>query len=186
VRTTRRGSGGITAAPKGLLGDDEVRRLAHEFAQTVAFIRSRRTVEPLAIHIQYPKLPAALTEAIVARSLARGAITLPGVRVSAVAPGGATADLVLSTDVGELRVEVKATSRGWTAFNPKDLTADFVVWLDVDLDFLSTLRARTIVIPKLGALGYLAADRLTTQALRKAHGAHIVEQDLDLDWLMRA
>jgi hypothetical protein len=163
------------------LSTDEMRTVAREFEATVSYLSGRRRAEPLAGLIQYPKLPERLTESIAAALLESGLVHLPGVgAVETVLPGGRESDILLIGDGQPFRIEVKATTRGWTAVNPKDLTADFLIWLDLERDFVSVGRARVIVVRTMGQLGYEHAKRVTTVALRRDHGGAISEQVVSL------
>ncbi len=164
-----------------LLSLAEVGSLAREFRRTVAYLEGRRRVEPMASLIQYPKLPEALTESLAALLLTTGLIALPGYGpVTAVSRGGPEADLIVMVGDTRLRVEVKGTQAGLTAFNPNDLTADFLVWLDLDRHFVDGGPARVIVVPTAGQLGYTAAKRLTTATLRRDHAGAISDQLVSL------
>ena len=90
-----------------------------------------RVQDPLAKHIQYPKLPSLLSESIVLNSLKEGAL-LPELATASFAFGGRRADIMAQLpDGNEQTIEVKATGKSaFQYFGKKDIGCDFLVWVN--------------------------------------------------------
>jgi len=170
-----------TRAGKRLLSGVEIEKLLDEVVAVAAYVEQRRAAEPLASHIQLPKLPPILSESIVGLLLLNGAIPLPGVAaVIAVEPAGIAGDLFVTTPAGKVRVEVKGTTRGFTLFNAKDVTAPFVIWLDVGPLFRISRKATVHVIPGPGDLGIVMGQRLTSATLARRAFGSVIDVEVDL------
>lgn len=115
-----------TIMAKVLLTKEELLELDHLLIRTYAFFRELRDYSPIARLIHYPSVPSAFSESLTIHCAERffgngwtGKF------------GGSTCDVILEK-VGEQRlVEVKATGQtNFQEFKLKDLTADFLVWVD--------------------------------------------------------
>lgn len=130
-----------------LLSSHEIAKLIELLRDEFAHLESLRRTQPLAAYIQFPKIPSILTESIAERALTKGLVA-ERLKRAIVRPGGRVADLLVSIDGRELRVEVKAT--GASAFQnlgKKDIAADYLLWLDFGNYFANPQRTSiTIVI----------------------------------------
>lgn len=107
---------------------DEVKRLIANLRDVFAYIAVLRNRDGVAIHIQNPKIPSALSQSLAAYLLQSG--NLLGERME-VWPSNSGGDLCGRMASGvELTIEVKAT--GESAFQElgrKDLEAGLLIWL---------------------------------------------------------
>lgn len=138
---------------------DEVRRGIREYEGLIGYIDHRRTVEPMAKALQYPKLPSKLTESFVGYMIATGEL-LSGMSPTRVRSGSG-ADLTLESVRGSVRVEVKGTAQSFTMFSQKDLDADYLVWVDFGVEFRRDRRVRVHVVPRLGQIGIARNTKMT-------------------------
>jgi hypothetical protein len=108
------------------LGPDEIIQLDAALIRAFKTIQDLRERISVARHIKSPPLPSLFSESIVIAAAPR----LFGSEWSA-SRGGATCDVLLENRQGETRrVEVKATGEhAFQEFKPKDLKADFLVWV---------------------------------------------------------
>lgn len=111
-----------------LLSNQEVHDTVLALREAFRAISRIREKHAGGCHIQFPRIPAILSESIIAREIRNGRAPWWKNR-SQIRRGGRIADLLVSTRPE--RVEVKATGRqGFEEFGPKDIKADVLVWLD--------------------------------------------------------
>ncbi len=114
-----------------MLNLQEILQLVDALRKTHRFIDNLRHVNPLAKHIQYPKIPTLLSESIAGLTIKKGGLLSDYGKFSNVVRGGKHADLLCINDVNEqIKVEVKASGKSnFATFGPKDYGADVLLWL---------------------------------------------------------
>jgi len=115
--------------PKSLrqpLTPEDLRELAALLRQAFKCISKLKKLKLAARRITYPKLPSAFSESLVVHC---GPILFPNAKNIHLG-GGHEADVVFDSSNGTKKVEVKATgSKEFQQFGPKDVNADFLVWI---------------------------------------------------------
>jgi hypothetical protein len=118
-------------AKSGILGQHEIAVLDRLFLQAHASVDAVRQSHALGAGIHYPKVPATLTESLVAHCLPR----LLGDEASVIR-GGRLGDLLLQSKERQRPriVAVKGTGTArWITITASDLSADILVWVDYGL-----------------------------------------------------
>lgn len=107
----------------------EIRDLAGLLRSVFSRIAEIRRDNPLARHIQFPKIPSILSESLAVHLLRSGDV-LPGLTGYSFSLGGKRAD-ILAERLGETkRIEVKATGKSaFQNFVAKDVDADYIIWI---------------------------------------------------------
>jgi hypothetical protein len=113
---------------KKLLSPAEIQQLILLLKGVFAFILDLKVKNPLAAHIQYPKLPPGLTESLAIHLLRIGVIK--GLSRYEFQFGGDQADIVGTNMQTRLRIEVKGTTKGFEYFGEKDIHSDYLMWFD--------------------------------------------------------
>lgn len=111
--------------PKVLLSVAEIVTLDQALIETHAFFRDLRTRTGVARLIHYPSIPSDFSESLIVHcaDLFFG----DGWKAQF---GGSISDIQLTRNVEKKAVEVKATTQtGFQELKPKDLSADFIVWI---------------------------------------------------------
>ena len=125
------------------------------FIQLNSYLEKLKEKKPAAKCIQNPKLPEIISESIVYHLISDGKCPLIKIQAgdtlhhsikasrykSANGWTGArrnNTDLVIKRkNITETLIEVKATQVGYTEFKPKDVEADFIVWVEFNDTFRS-------------------------------------------------
>jgi hypothetical protein len=115
----------------------EIKELVRLVRGVFSDVRQLKAREPLARHIQYPKVPSILSESLALHLLKRRRL-IPGLHGHVFGFGGKTADILGKSSTGrEKRIEVKATgTNAFQNFVKKDTTADYIIWFHFDDYFL--------------------------------------------------
>jgi hypothetical protein len=107
------------------LTEEELTELAALLRKAFDCISQLKAASPVAAAIQYPKLPSIFTESLIMRC---GPVLFPDARD--LRRGGAVADILFEAGTHTKKVEIKATGQqAFQYFGPKDISADFLVWL---------------------------------------------------------
>jgi hypothetical protein len=115
--------------PKKPLTKDEIKELSNLITQVFSYLNRLKQRNQLASRIQYPKIPPVFSESIIMHLINDRKI-LEGLTISDVNFGGKKGDILISTNRGEVRVEVKATAKSaFEYFGQKDITADYLTWV---------------------------------------------------------
>ncbi|MAF81165.1 hypothetical protein CL628_04095 [bacterium] len=119
------------------LTSDEISELTGLLRKMFTFRRQLVKEHPLASKIKAVQVPPALSESI-AVLLIRQAKVLPELAGSQVQLDRRRADIIVTRDSRELRIEVKATgNKGFQRFRKKDIAADYLLWIHFDSYFES-------------------------------------------------
>ena len=109
-----------------LLTPEDLRELAVLLPQAWKCIPKLNKLNSAARRITYPRLPSAFSESLVVHC---GPTLFPKAKNIHLG-GGREADVVFDASNGTKKVEVKATgSKEFQQFGPKDINADFLVWI---------------------------------------------------------
>ena len=108
------------------LTNEDILKLETLFTSVFSYLDTLRAVTPLALTIQYPKIPSVLSESLIIRlhsMLFKGSIDAEF--------GKPESDVRLSYPGGEFKhVEVKATGESaFEFFGKRDLAADYLIWI---------------------------------------------------------
>ena len=120
-----------------LLTKSEVTGLIQSIKRNFKANDDQRAIDPLARHIQYPKIPSILSESIVFH-LIKDKKILTDLTVLEITSNHKIADIVLHTQGGLKKVEVKSTGKNaFQYFGEKDIKADYLIWLHFNTLFVS-------------------------------------------------
>ncbi len=113
---------------KGLLTREELLDLDRILIETYSFFRDLRSKSPAAQWIHYPSVPAEFGESLTVHCVegffGKGWIARLGIKHN-------ESDVILERPGEQRTVEVKTTGQtSFQEFKPKDLSADFLVWMD--------------------------------------------------------
>ncbi|HEX4794215.1 MAG TPA: hypothetical protein VH370_10515 [Humisphaera sp.] len=123
----------------------------------------------LAQLIQFPKTPTRLSESIVCHAAASGLLLPDNPAIERIFLGGKEGDVIIQVhDNRPRRIEVKAAaSSSFSQFGEKDVTADYLIWLDFGMAFKdSTINEVTAhVLPDPGK--YVTPGKISLQTFLK-------------------
>ncbi len=120
--------------PKKVFTTQEIRRVTRLMRALCRTHLELRSADPLAKHIQFPKIPSGLSESLVIHLIRRQRIFSDLVDIVRVDLSSTRGDIDLVRDGGKsLSVEVKATGRqAFQLLYEKDLNSDHLVWVHFD------------------------------------------------------
>ena len=121
---------------KTLLNKHEILELKDALTEVFNKITTMKTNSVIAKHIQYPKIPSSLTESICIHLIKKG-IILNELNGYSIDFGGKLCDVLAQKNKKIKKIEVKST--GHSAFQylgPKDVSADYLVWIHFDNSFI--------------------------------------------------
>jgi hypothetical protein len=168
------------AVPMMLLTWEQIATVLRELGDVRQYVDSRRSVEPLAAHIQFPKMPPTVTESIVALLIRQSELLLPGVSNVTDVVKRPNGDLLVEADSQQWSVEVKGTADNrFTHLSRKDVAADYLVWFAFDADWPLSRRAEAHVIVGPSRLGFVEG-RLHDDARLRRLTPDSVWQPVDL------
>jgi len=125
--------------PKELLSIQEIKELFKIILQVRDYIKKLKQNNKLAVFINNPRLPPALTESLIIHLISKE-IVLKELKNYEIEFGGNVADIIAKKNSVK-KIEVKATQeQAFQYFGKKDITADYIVWVHfgnsfVDKDF---------------------------------------------------
>jgi len=162
------------------LSPGEIIELDAALVQAFRAIRELQDELPAARHIKFPPLPSIFSESLVIAAAPR----IFGPEWTA-QYGGSLCDVLIANGRGEeKRVEVKATGEhAFQEFKPKDLRADFLVWVRFGRRFNLGQGPIEIAILSDPAKVISAACRLDTARLEKRVGSSGALRVLSFDSL---
>jgi hypothetical protein len=95
-----------------------------------SWIENERIQNPIAGRIQFPKTPPALSESLAIHLLEERRI-IENVAFTDIQQGGRIADITARLGNDLKRIEVKASTRGFQYFSESDITAHYLIWIDL-------------------------------------------------------
>lgn len=153
---------------KKLLSPLEITDLVNVLSEVFDDITNKKQKIKIASHIQYPKLPPSLTESICIH-LIKKKIILPELSSYVINFGGNISDIIAINKTDAKKIEVKST--GKTAFQyvgPKDISADYLIWIHFDKAFLENNFDKILVIIVKNPSQFLKyPQKITLDRLRK-------------------
>lgn len=153
---------------KKLLSPTEITDLVSVLSEVFDDITNKKQKTKIARYIQYPKLPPSLTESICVH-LIKKKIILSELSDYTVSFGGILSDIMAINESETKKIEVKST--GKTAFQyvgPKDISADYLVWIHFDKAFLENNFDNILVITVKNPSQFLKnPQKITLDKLRK-------------------
>lgn len=128
----------------------EIHHLLALMRRVFVFIANLKATDPIASHIQYPKVPPGLSESMVVQMIRDGKL-LPHLQGAQLSRGQKEADIVARLGSKSIKIEVKATGEaGFSALYEKDTVADHLVWVHF---------GRFCADPALGSIDVYSLDR---------------------------
>jgi hypothetical protein len=171
--------------PQICLAKDEIRELANLLSEVFEHLTALRSENPLAEKIQFPKIPAILSESIIIHLLRENRI-VPNINAQEISFGGRKADIIAKTSSEDtLKIEVKATgSSAFEYFGEKDVASDFLVWVHFGDFFVSTnQRFIDIFIVRNPSQYFSRPIKITLRKFRESIGTNIQRLHLNIDEL---
>jgi hypothetical protein len=171
--------------PRICLTKDEIKELASLLSEVFEHLTTLRSDNHLAKKIQFPKIPAVLSESIVIHLLRENRI-VPNINAQEISFGGREADIIARTSSGDiLKIEVKATgSSAFEYFGEKDVTSDFLVWIHFGDFFVSTnQRLIDIFIIRNPSHYFNKPMKITLRRFMESIGTNVQQLRLNLDEL---
>ena len=161
------------------LSVQEVAELLGLFSEVFVYISELKRKKKLAENIQYPKLPSILTESIILHLL-RQHIILPDLSNFQFKFGGNIADIIGSNKENDIKIEVKGTVNSFQYFGPKDINADYLIWIYLgETDFSKNRGKIRIYILKPRGL-FKDSVKITIKTFLKDYGDKIETLELNL------
>ena len=160
------------------LSQAELSEFASLFREICAWIATHKKTNPLAGHIQFPKLPPAFSESIAVHC----AETLfPGAKKIRLGGG---ADIQIEIEGSNKKIEVKATQKGFQHLSQKDISADYLVWIDfADCFHAGSQRVKIYVLPDPKTI-FAKSGRITMNTFLRAAAGKLTRYEADIDRLI--
>jgi hypothetical protein len=160
------------------LSQAELSKLASLFREICASMTAHRKTNPLACHIQFPKLPPTFSESIAAHCVES---LFPGAKKVRLGGG---ADIQIEIQGANKKVEVKATQKGFQHLSQKDISADYLVWIDfADCFHAGNQRIKIYVLPDPKTI-FTKSGRITMNTFLRAAAGKLTRYEAEIDHLI--
>jgi len=112
------------------LTKDEILQLFDIITDLNTWLIAKRVENNLAQHVQFPKTPPALSEAI-ALNLLRDNILLQEIEIENLQLGRQVADIIGTINGQNITIEIKATTADFQYLGINDIQANFLIWINL-------------------------------------------------------
>ena len=159
----------------------EIKELSNLTANVFKYYTSLKKKNKIAKFIQYPKVPNILSESLAIQLILKKKI-LRELSSCEVILGGNVADVIAKKLKSIKKIEVKATgAKEFQEFGPKDIKADFLVWINFGDSFLRGNFSRISVFTLKNPRKYFKKPtKIVLSKFKQIMGNRIVKYEFNL------
>lgn len=162
-----------------ILTKNEILSLTEIFEKVRDFITKLKKEYTLAEHIQYPKTPTELSESLAVHLIKDKKISLNIEPLTKISFGGSEADIIAKSGKNKYKIEVKATMRDFQYFGKKDISCDYLIWIDLKKIFDNTNKFTVYTIHKPGTY-FNKPRKITLNQFEKECRYQMLVKEFDL------
>ncbi len=162
----------------------EIQVLSQILAGLFKQIDTIKQGNPIAKHIQNPKIPSRLTESFALHLLEKNLI-IPKLAGCVFRFGGSEADILAINKTHRKKIEVKSTGHSeFQYFGPNDIASDYLIWINFGESFLRNNFSKINVIVIKDIKRYFnKPTKITLKKFKEIVGNELTEVIYDLNEL---